>query len=87
MSDLPTEKDTQYWMGRMCGSIEAIQSDIEEIKDVMIPDGKSRLEKVEDKVQTLTVWKKATTAISVLLIASASWIEAKLNIIGGIFNG
>ena len=82
-----SENDIQYSLGKICGSIEAIQVDISEIKDTMIPDGTSRIGAVEKKVQTLTVWKKTTTALGIFLVGMAGWIEAKANIIGGLFDG
>ena len=77
----------QYSLGKICGSIEAIQEDISHIKESMIPDGKNRMEVAEQKLETLTTWKKTSMTIVGIGIATAAWIEAKINFIGGMFNG
>ena len=42
---------------------------------------------VEQKVQTLTIWKKIYTIVGAVFIGTAGWIEAKIDFIGGMFNG
>lgn len=80
-------ESVQYSLGKICGSITAIQEDISEIKHAMIPDGRHRIDMIEQKVQTLTVWKKTYTIVGAVFIGTAGWIEAKIDFIGGIFNG
>lgn len=87
MPNRPTEKSVQYSLGEICGSINAIQEDISEIKYAMIPDGKHRVDVIEQKVQSLTVWKKTYTVVGALFIGTAGWLEAKINLIGDLFNG
>jgi len=53
----------------------------------MIPDGINRMKTAEQKIETLGSWKKTTMTLVGIGIAMAGWIEAKLNFIGGIFNG
>ena len=86
---MPNSEDEsiQYSLGKICGSIEAIQEDISHIKDGMIPDGINRMKTAEQKIETLGSWKKTTMTLVGIGIAMAGWIEAKLNFIGGIFNG
>jgi hypothetical protein len=79
--------DIQYYLGKLAGSMEAMESDIKEIKDAQIPNGSERLSVIEGKVQNLVVIKKAAMMISAGSLALLGWIEAKLNVIGGIFHG
>jgi len=87
MPNSTQDESIQYSLGKICGSIESIQEDISEIKEAMIPDGKNRMEVAERKIDTLTIWKKTSMTLVGMSIALAGWIEAKINFIGGIFNG
>ena len=87
MPNSTQDKSIQYSLGKICGSIEAIQEDISHIKDGMIPDGEDRMKTAEHKLETLGSWKKTTMTLIGISIALAGWLEAKTNIIGGLFNG
>ena len=86
---MPKISDTgiQYSLGKICGSIEAIQEDISHIKEGMVPDGKNRMEIAEQKIDTLTTWKKTSMTLVGIIIGMGAWIEAKINFIVEIFNG
>lgn len=81
------EKDIHYMLGKIDSSIESLHSDVSEIKEAMIPNGKERMADAEEKIQNFRVWKKTTTMLSLLFLGAIGWIEHKLNVIGGFFNG
>lgn len=85
----PSNKNNsiQYSLGKICGSIEAIQEDISDIKENMIPNGNKRMDTAEQKIETLTVWKKTSMTLVGVCLGMMGWIEAKIDFIGGMFNG
>lgn len=87
MPNQPDKLSIQYSLGKICGSIEAIQEDISHIKETIIPDGEHRMVKAENKLETLTVWKKTSMTLAGVFLATSVWIEAKIDFIGGMFNG
>ena len=84
---MPENNDVQYYLGRLCGAMEAMQEDISEIKENQIANGQKRMNKIEDKVQELSVWKKTATSLMLILVGAMGWVEAKMNLIGGLFSG
>lgn len=81
-----SDPDIKYFLGKLAGSMESMESDIAEIKAAQIPDGRTRMSRVEEKVQTLNVWKGTVMAIGASCVAAATWLATQISKIGG-FHG
>ena len=80
------DPDIKYFLGKLAGSMESMESDIKEIKAAQIPDGRVRVSRLEQDVKALGIWKGTVMAIGASFVGAASWIIAHISKIGG-FNG
>lgn len=84
---MATQEEMHYMVGKLVGMVEAVQQDVAEIKQNIIPDGTNRVEKLENNVTELAVWKRSTQLLVASIVGSVGWVSAKLDLLGSFFNG
>lgn len=51
------ERDLHYFMGYIHADLSQIKEDISELKSTYIPEGKPRITKIEEEINTLKTWR------------------------------
>ena len=79
------DPDIKYFLGKLAGSMEAVERDIATIKKAQIPDGQNRMTAIETKVQNLNVWKGTVMAVWAIIAAGfAVAIDFVKDLLGGL---
>lgn len=68
------EKDLHYFLGYIASDLEQIKEDIAELKTEFIPEGKSRVSRVEVEVASLSKWRNTLVTISAGMTAIVGYV-------------
>lgn len=80
-------RDIHYFLGHIHSDLENIKTDISEIKEIVIPEGKDRLVEVESKVGTLEKWRNTMMVLGTGIASSVAFIGHEIISLWSKFNG